>query len=227
MTAERDRFVDTSNALALKRTPRESETEWLTLDQASKRLGVHPTTLRRWANSGAIDVFLTAGGHRRFRLADLERFEREHHRSRLPTTLEQQWADCAIARTRQSLAHQSWVVPYGEAERQSYRQLGRRLVGLLLQYVSRSDESVALLAEARSVGQQHAINGLQLGQSLVDLLQAVSFFRTTMLEVAILQLPDSTKAEPETSILLLRRIERILDEVQVGVVGFYLGGGQT
>src|SRR2546421_9809590 len=40
--------------------------EWLTLGEASRILGVDPDTLRRWADSGKIDVFTTPGGHRRF-----------------------------------------------------------------------------------------------------------------------------------------------------------------
>ena len=43
------------------------ETErWLTLSQAAQELGVHLTTLRRWADNGDIPVMLTPGGHRRF-----------------------------------------------------------------------------------------------------------------------------------------------------------------
>ena len=42
------------------------ETEaWLSLKAASKKLNVHPTTLRRWADNGDIPVMLTPGGHRR------------------------------------------------------------------------------------------------------------------------------------------------------------------
>ena len=39
---------------------------WLTLSEAAEQLGVHPTTLRRWADNGDIPVSVTPGGHRRF-----------------------------------------------------------------------------------------------------------------------------------------------------------------
>jgi len=45
--------------------------EWLSLSEASALLGVHPTTVRRWADSGDIPCLRTPGGHRRFRAADL------------------------------------------------------------------------------------------------------------------------------------------------------------
>ena len=198
--------------------------QWLTLDQAAKRLGVHPTTLRRWVDQGAMDVFLTPGGHRRFLLKDVERFEAEHHRTRLPATKEQQWADCALLRARQGLPNERWLAAYGEGERAHYRQLGRRLIGLLLQYAARPNNGDDLLAEARAIGRLHASDSLGLGRPLTELLKIISFFRSTMLEVAILQVPAVTAGEPEASIHLLRRIERLVDEVQTGVVELYLGG---
>ena len=48
-----------------------NQRDWLSLTEASKFLGVHATSLRRWADSGSIPHFRTPGGHRRFRTADL------------------------------------------------------------------------------------------------------------------------------------------------------------
>jgi len=199
--------------------------EWLTLEQAAKRLGVHCTTLRRWANQGAIDVFLTPGGHRRFRREDIERFEREHRQTHLPALPVPVWADHAIAHAREGVPQQRWVVAYDESEREVKRQLGRRLMGLVFQYVVRPDDSPGLLSEARLIGEEHARQGLQHAQPLNDLLQAITFFRTTLLEVAILELPGAVATRPEASTQLLRKIERLLGEVQAGVVEIYTGGG--
>src|SRR5256712_12763376 len=43
---------------------------WLSLDEAAKRLSVHPATLREWADKGQIRTFRTPGGHRRFSEVD-------------------------------------------------------------------------------------------------------------------------------------------------------------
>lgn len=207
------------------------EAEWLTLEQACKRLGVHPSTLRRWADHGAIGVFVTPGGHRRFSRADIERFERERHRIQRSPALtgligagdlsEQPWAERAITRARESMHAQAWVGAYGEDEREAKRRMGRRLIGLVLQYVSRADEADDLLAEARAIGEQHGLAGLDHGTPLADLLQVISFFRTTLLEVTVLQLPESALAQPEAGARLLHRIERLLGEVQRGVAESY------
>src|SRR5256712_12244290 len=44
---------------------------WLSLDEAAKRLSVHPATLREWADKGQIRTFRTPGGHRRFSEVDV------------------------------------------------------------------------------------------------------------------------------------------------------------
>ena len=200
--------------------------QWLTLEQASKRLGVHPTTLRRWADEGAIHVFVTPGGHRRFVPSELDRFVVEHQHGGLPAQSEPGWTDHAIAQARENLREQRWLASYDETERETQRYLGRRLMGLVLQYIAHPNDNVELLAEARVIGVQHAQNAQRRGRSLPDLLQAISFFRTTLLEVVLQEAPQSGKGRCETNVHLLRRIERLVSEVQSGVVELYLGEGQ-
>ena len=48
-----------------------SESEWVSLRQAAQMLGVHPATVRAWADKGELPSRRTPGGHRRFRRADL------------------------------------------------------------------------------------------------------------------------------------------------------------
>src|SRR6478672_10940542 len=49
-------------------------TEWLTLGQAAKYLGVAQSTIRKWSDTGRVPAFYTPGGHRRYRRSDLEVF---------------------------------------------------------------------------------------------------------------------------------------------------------
>ena len=44
----------------------------LTTTEAAELLGVHPDTLRGWADEGKIPVWRTPGGQRRFQRSDLE-----------------------------------------------------------------------------------------------------------------------------------------------------------
>lgn len=48
------------------------ESPALTPKEAADLFGVNPKTVTRWAKAGKIPSFLTIGGHRRFRRADVE-----------------------------------------------------------------------------------------------------------------------------------------------------------
>jgi excisionase family DNA binding protein len=52
----------------------DQSTEWLTLGQAAKYLGVAQSTIRKWSDLGRVPAFYTPGGHRRYRRGDLDRF---------------------------------------------------------------------------------------------------------------------------------------------------------
>jgi excisionase family DNA binding protein len=57
-----------------RRVPGNEPTEWLTLGQAAKYLGVAQSTIRKWSDQGRVPAFYTPGGHRRYRRRDLDAF---------------------------------------------------------------------------------------------------------------------------------------------------------
>ena len=199
------------------------EQHWLALKQAAQQLGVHPTTLRRWAEAGEIPVMLTPGGHRRFAVSDIERFTEERRRLRVASGLEQVWADQALTQARKEIiSHRDehWLAVFDEKDREHKRELGRRLMGLLLQYISLSNGGDDILQEARAIGRAHAENALGLGLPLVEALQAMLFFRDTLVEVAV-HLTEVAHVRPEANTRLLRRINTLLNAVQLAVADVY------
>src|SRR6476646_11200833 len=50
------------------------DSEWLTLGQAARFLGVAQSTIRKWSDQGRVPAFYTPGGHRRYRRGDLDAF---------------------------------------------------------------------------------------------------------------------------------------------------------
>ena len=48
------------------------QSEWLTLSEVAEWLGVHPSTVRNWADKGHLPSHRTQGGHRRFRRNELD-----------------------------------------------------------------------------------------------------------------------------------------------------------
>lgn len=200
--------------------------EWLTLTAAAERLGIHPTTLRRWADEGQIPHITTAGGHRRFAAADVAHMANTRRGLRAGGHLEQVWAQKALTQTRAVIPAQRevrWLAHGSDAERDVLRQLGRRLMGVLMQYLALPDgdpDSSAILSEAESIGRQYGLLTHQNGLSLTEALQATMFFRDTLVETAV-QLPESTPIRPETNSRILRRISHVLNQVQLAMASAY------
>lgn len=201
---------------------------WLSLKDAAARLTVHPTTLRRWADNGAVAYMLTPGGHRRFAEADIDLFLLEQRRGQITQPAAQVWAERALTRTRQGLAAQRskpWMETMDEPHRELHRQLGRRLMGLTLQYISGEEENGNLLQEARAIGWEYGRLNHNSGMALPDALAASMYFRDELIEVA-LQLPDTASIRPKDNLRLMRRINQLLNTVHLAIAEVYDTGGQ-
>lgn len=124
----------------------------LSLGPASRLLGVDPDTLRRWADEGRIDAFTTAGGHRRFHRATVERIleARRHDATvrlatlgatadRLSRVYRRDYTDGAAGGEVRD------AIP--TADRDAFRNGGRRLVAALLAHLDATDETGRRAAE--------------------------------------------------------------------------------
>lgn len=208
-----------------------SEEKWLTLSQAAERLGVHPTTLRRWADNGDIPVTVTPGGHRRFLESDIRQRlhlmpsvkEEFSHVQQYHEHAGRVWADFALVQTRHRLVHDPephWLTAFDKDDRDEKRELGRRLMALLMQHISAQDDDQGLLIEARSIAMRYAQNCAMVGLSAAESLEATTFFRDTMTEVA-LQMPHVGHLDDDARLRLLRKLNQVFNIVQVGVVEYF------
>jgi excisionase family DNA binding protein len=198
--------------------------EWLTLSEAAQALGVHPTTLRRWADQGDIPVRVTPGGHRRFFHADVvAHLERKHGTVLVDTNTGRAWADFALVETRQRIIQKpepAWMAAFDAQRRDEKRELGRRLMSLIMQHISTPDDDQHLLIEAKSVAARYAYNCVEAGLSAAEGLEATAFFRDTMTEVA-LQMPHVAALEGDEQMRLLRKLNQVFNVVQVNFVDYY------
>lgn len=186
-------------------------------------MAVHPTTLRRWADSGKIPVMVTPGGHRRFSIEDIDRVSKRSLSIRGRDQIKNAWAEKAITVTRQDISAQpaSWMAGLTESDRDKHRKMGQQLMGLTLQFIGANaadDENI--LKETRALGTRYGQIGREVGMSLTEALQAAMFFRDRMVESA-LQLPDSARIRPEANLRLLQRINTLLNEVQLAIAAEY------
>lgn len=197
---------------------------YLSLSEASRLLGVHSTTLRRWADAGNVPVFVTPGGHRRFAVADIEALS-----TRRPIgseALAHTWAQRAVDQARTELQRvdqqPAWLAHLSDEERGTWRRVSLQLMGVVLRYVGAQgdQEDATLLAEARAIGADYAANARRSQMSLATALEAALFFRDSLVEAAM-DLPEQVKQNPAASTRLLRRISQVLNAVQLAVVSCY------
>jgi excisionase family DNA binding protein len=196
---------------------------YLSLSAASKQLGVHSTTLRRWADAGAIPVYITPGGHRRFARSDIDALVERRPLGSEPLTAA--WAQRALTQTRTELARPhgapAWLGRLPEGERESWRLIGQQLMGLVLRYVNApGEDDEGALQEARAIGQRYASGAQRIGMPLTNALEAALFFRDSLVEAAM-AMPEEAHIRAEAHARLLRRISQIANVVQLAVAEGY------
>jgi excisionase family DNA binding protein len=195
--------------------------KWFSLKRAAQQLGVHETTLRRWADEGRIAFMTTAGGHRRFGGQAIAEFVARREHSAAPA---QEWASRAITHAREDVAqHQNahWLQAMDVTTRERHRLVGRKLMGVTLQYVSAADaDQTQWLEEARGVGREYGQLSKDTGVPLRAALEAALFFRDRLLE-ATWELPARAKGGMDRTID--RRINILLNTVQLAITDVYEG----
>jgi len=200
------------------------ETEqWVTLSEAASLLGIHGTTLRRWADNGQVPFMLTPGGHRRFAMSDLNQFAASRRQAQSPSSIEQMWAEKALTQTRQTIsAHKQddWLAQYDDQMREEHRLLGRRLMGLTLQYISDPEANGPLLKQANEIGNEYGRLCHQTNMPLTQALQTTLLFRDMLVDTAF-QLPSSASIKPEANLRLMRRINELLNVVHLAIAQSY------
>ncbi|MGD9145541.1 MAG: helix-turn-helix domain-containing protein [Anaerolineae bacterium] len=199
--------------------------DWFSLTEASEMLGVHPTTLRRWADAGSIPCLRTPGGHRRFRISDLAAWMQGKQSAALAPRSET-LVQSAVGYTRQEMALQrvsgeSWYTAFEhEAERQQMRDTGRKLFGLAVQYMGRTRDHEPVLQEGRRIGEFFGQQCAQHGISLVDTVRAQFFFRESLLRAA--RPGQGTPGQyDDEDVRIHRQLRYFLDEVMYACLESY------
>jgi excisionase family DNA binding protein len=167
--------------------------EWLSLREAAEMLGMHPATVRLWADRNELPSRRTSGGHRRFRRSDIEARLR-HEAEPRPNPAAQLLIQSVLGRVRFAFTDGTlntlpWYQHFNEDAREGYRRLGRRLLDLLLRALSSDTQIDELRHEAMLLGTEYAIVTYQSRVSVADAVRAFLYFRT-LVDEGILQLVE-------------------------------------
>jgi excisionase family DNA binding protein len=171
----------------------QSGEEWLSLRQAAAMLGMHPATVRLWADRDELPSRRTNGGHRRFRRADIEaRLRRENERKPHPAAqilIQSVLGRVRFAFTDGTLNALPWYQHFNEAAREAYRLLGRRLLELLLRALTFTNISEELRREAIQLGTEYGSITSTAHVPVADAVRAFLYFRN-IVDESVLQLAE-------------------------------------
>jgi excisionase family DNA binding protein len=169
------------------------EDEWLSLSEAAEMLGMHPATVRLWADRNELPSRRTSGRHRRFRRADIEarlHQEAEHRPSPAAQLLVQSvLGRVRFAFTDGTLTTFLWYTHFDDAARNNYRDLGRRLLELLLRALAGATSDEELRLEAVHMGMEYGSITRTSHVSLADAVRAFLYFRS-LVDESLLQLAE-------------------------------------
>src|SRR5207249_5199618 len=144
---------------AVLMAPIQTEDEWLSLREAAELLGMHPATVRLWADRNELPSRRTNGGHRRFRRSDIEaRLRLEADRKPRPAAqllVQSVLGRVRFAFTDGTLRTLPWYERFDDSALEAYRSLGRRVLELLLRALNDGTYAEELRVEAMLLGVEY------------------------------------------------------------------------
>ncbi|MEM1126059.1 MAG: helix-turn-helix domain-containing protein [Bacteroidota bacterium] len=210
--------------------------QYLTPAEAAEALGVHVVTIRRWTESGRLEAIRTPGGHRRIPHAEILRLRDAHELAHAspsvemsatpqPVAADRAWADHALIHARYELqthGDEQWMMRLSEEARAHSRESGRRLMGLLLQYIAGStpDPDPALWHEVHELAGGYAVQMRRSGLSLTQATRAILFFRDVLMQ-STAYYPHLHEQGTEQHVELMRKLSRFMNEIQLVITGVY------
>ena len=174
-------------------TPIQTEDEWLSLSEAAEMLGMHPATVRLWADRNELPSRRTSGGHRRFRRSDIEaRLRQDAERKTRPTAqllVQSVLGRVRFAFTDGTLKTLSWYERFDDSALEAYRSLGRRVLELLLRALNDGTSDEDLRAEAVLLGTEYGSVTRNSNVPVADAVRAFLYFRS-LVDESVIQLAE-------------------------------------
>jgi excisionase family DNA binding protein len=188
----------------------------------AESLGVHPSTVRNWANLGQIPVHRTTGGHRRFKRGEIvlwQQTQRATDPQEAQLVVQNALKLTRFQITEGHLQSEDWYQKLDQDARDQYRRSGRNLMSGLLAYLSVSGAEAE--AEARSLGYEYATRGRRYELSVLDATQAFLFFRNTLLDAMLTVYEAASVSSSQAWSDMFRKVNAFTDRILVTLLETY------
>ena len=194
--------------------------ELLTISEAAEILGVSEPALRTWTDEGQIKAFVTPGGHRRYLRSDLKKFiGLNQKRLGIKSLTEKLEGTATVHRDMDATLVNSgpWRRQMDEATQQKFSSLGRQLLTLLNQCITKPSRPDETVIAAREIGRSYGELTRDLDMPLIASIRAFIQHRQPMLNTIF----DMTKKGEMTERQIAEAVpmvDQAIDEALVALV---------
>lgn len=192
----------------------------VSISEASHILGVSEAALRQWTDEGKIKAFVTPGGHRRYSKAELKKFVSSHQKMLGVKDLVVELEDTAQAHreiARTNLNTTSWYNQLSRESQETLGELGRRLLNLIIRYITEPSRRIEIIEQARDVGRSHGETLAKLGLPLTDSVGAFIMHRNPIID-ATGHLVKKKETLDGRVIRAIPMVDHVMDEALVTLV---------
>ncbi|MDQ7025037.1 MAG: helix-turn-helix domain-containing protein [Anaerolineae bacterium] len=197
--------------------------EWVSLRKAADMLGVHPATVRNWADEGKLPNRRTAGGHRRFKRDDLLYYAQsqgELQPLEVQVIIQNALGSARMQVSADNLDKVPWYAAMTDTARGVLRQQGRNVLEAIRRYLAAGapDEQ---LAEAIRLGKEYAQllsdDGLNLPQATRGFFYFSDFMINSILTWSELTQPRNSSEWAN----LLRQVNTFINAILLSIIEYY------
>jgi excisionase family DNA binding protein len=197
--------------------------EWLSLSNAAKLLGVHPSTVRLWSDKGILPVHKTQGGHRRYKRGEILLWAESNSKSREEAIEPEGMMNEVVKNVRMQISEgrleaESWYQKLDDDARNQYRMSARSLFQGLMTYVATNGAEAS--SEAYAIGYEYASRARRYNLSYVDAARAFLFFRDTLVE-SVIKVYSDANIPPKRATEMYTKIHTFTDEILISLLETY------
>lgn len=197
--------------------------EWVSLRRAAEILGVHPATVRSWADRGDLPSRRTPGGHRRFNRADIEQAAQsqgEVQPLEVQVIIQNALGQTRIQVSDGHLHNLRWYAAMSENSRQHMRTEGRRVLEEIRAYLAGGAPDTRL-SSAITLGKEYAALLSGDGLSLPDAVRGFFYFSDFVINSILTWSELTQPRNPSEWANLLRQVNTFINTMLLSIIEYY------
>jgi len=197
--------------------------EWLSLRKAADILGVHPATVRNWADRGELPSRRTPGGHRRFNRDDLTRYAQsqgELQPMEVQVIIQSALGSARMQIGTDNLESVPWYAAMSETSRREMRKQGRDVLEALRKFLADGapDEQ---LSHAIRIGKDYAATLIDDNLTLPQATRGFFYFSDFVINSILTWSELSQPRNSSEWANLLRQVNTFINTMLLSIIEYY------